>query len=162
MKKQILKDEPNFCGIAINDAVPLQTIIELGVTMAWTLNPRNKALNCKKVLVAGNNKDCHPCYKPIYGKHCHGCHERINQKGFYFIAEIERIERCSDFISRTKGMADESFRKHHCFFKYPIIGAYPENKPRYAVYFKNSVEIEIKKFSSSSFKFPQNPVIYIP
>jgi hypothetical protein len=31
---QIRRDEPTFQGIAVNDAVSLETIIELGVTMA--------------------------------------------------------------------------------------------------------------------------------
>lgn len=55
MKGQILIDEPKFQGIAINDAVPIQIVKKLAVTMAWTLNPNNFALNHQKILIAGNN-----------------------------------------------------------------------------------------------------------
>jgi len=75
MRHQILRDIPNFQGIAVNDAVPIQTVINLGVTMAWTLNPDNPALIHNKVLVAGNDKMKHPCYSPPHGTgnlfHCH-------------------------------------------------------------------------------------------
>lgn len=56
-------------------------------------------------------------------------------------------------------MADDSFRKHHCFHKYPIY-SWPQNKIRYEIYFENPTEI--RNFSSVYFEFPQNPIIYIP
>jgi len=41
--KNLLK-KMGYKGIAVNDAVPIQTVINLGVTMAWTLKPHNSAL----------------------------------------------------------------------------------------------------------------------
>lgn len=158
---QIRRDEPNFSGIAVNDAVSLQTIIELGVTMAWVISIDNPALSHEKILIAGNDKLNHPCYSPPNGT---GCHQRIMQKGQYFIADIEKIVRCEDYMVTTKGNGDKNFRKHHCFKKYPlqkhpITGKYwEENKPRYAVYIKNPSEN--KDFSSTNFHFLRNPILY--
>lgn len=158
---QIKKDEPNFKGIAVNDAVSLETIIELGVTMAWVIFPNNPALKFKKIIIAGNDKLKHPCYSPPNGE---GCHQRLMQKGKYFIADIVKIVRCEDYMIETKGDGDENFKKHHCFKKYPLkpdqrTGKYwEENKPRYAVYFKNPTQN--KNFSSTNFDFLRNPIIY--
>ena len=168
---QIKRDEPQFKGIAVNDAVPLENIIELGVTMAWVISIDNPALIYDKILIAGNDKKYHPCYHPRYNtnkvKECQGCHDRIYQKGEYFIADIEKIVRCEDYMVETNGYGDESFRKHHCF-KFednkPLkpdlkTGKYwEENKPRYAVYIKNPTEI--KNFSSTNFHFLRNPILY--
>jgi hypothetical protein len=156
--KNLLK-KMGYKGIAVNDAVPIQTVINLGVTMAWTLNPDNPALIHNKILVAGNDKMKHPCYSPPHGT---GCHPRLMEQGFYFIATITRIERCAHYVIATGGMADASFRQHHCFFNYPILTPYPENNPRYAVYFDNSINIPILHFSNRAFRFPMMPVIYFP
>ena len=125
--------------------------------MAWVISINNPALIHDKILIAGNDKKYHPCYHPRYNtnkiKECQGCHDRIYQKGKYFITDIEKIVRCEDYMIETNGYGDESFRKHHCF-------KFEENKPRYAVYIKKPTEI--KNFSSNNFIFLQDPVNYFP
>jgi hypothetical protein len=166
MKSQILKDEPMYLGLAVNDSVPIQTIISLGITMAWTLDPVHidyiaKSTN-PKILVAGNSKLKHICYQAPHGQ---GCHQRLMQKGLYFIADIEKVLYCEDYMKETKGVGDINFRKHHCFNTYPIIPDpitkkyWEEKKKRYAIYFKNPSKI--CNFSNTNFEFSQNPIVFI-
>ena len=167
-KEQVQIDEPNFRGIALHDAVPLQTIQNLGVTMAWILSAQR--VNCinnlirqntnVRVLIAGNDKECHPCYHPRYNTNnqhdCIGCHDRIDQKGLYFIADIVEIKNCLNYVRNTGGMADSNFRAHHCFINYPTM---TWDVRRHAIYFTNASVI--RNFSMD-FNFTQRPTVYIP
>ncbi len=156
---QIRNDLPNFRGLYVNDAVPLATVSSLGVTMAWVLGQPNIAAihnkSIRKILIAGNNKTEHPCYIPPHGQ---GTHPVRLEKGMYFIADIDRIENCVQYLHSTVGQADPAFRAHHSHIAYPLLHPTPMqfSSRRYAIYFHNPSPIQ--QFSSNAFAFSQNPV----
>jgi len=131
--------------------------------MAWVIHYDNAALNHEKILIAGNDKLKHPCYSPPNGQ---GCHQRLMEKGSYFMADIKKVVRCEDYMIETSGNGDENFLNHHCFKKYPlkrdpVTGKYWEEKrARYAVYFETPSTI--KSFSNNRFDFLRDPIIYFP
>jgi hypothetical protein len=158
--QQIRIDLPSFRGLYVNDAVPLATVSSLGVTMAWVLGQKNIAYiqngTIREILIAGNDKLEHPCYAPPHGS---GTHPRQFEKGLYFIATIERIEHCISYLSTTHGHADPAFQQHHSHIAYPCSTAHASahfNDRRYAIYFNNPTSV--RRFSSCSFDFVQNPV----
>jgi len=142
----IQNDEPNFKGTVICDSQQINLVRELGVTLSWVLDA-DRLKNIKYLLITGTDRT----YKNVFKE------KTKEEKGLYFIAEIERIVNMSEYLKQTNGWADEFVRKHHSSLTFPI-HEWIKDK-RFAIFFTNPTEI--RTFSHKNFSFTQNPVLYI-
>jgi len=157
IKDIINKELPDFEGICINDRFPLEILREeMCLTMAWKLN-QERVGGYKKILIAGNDEySCKEHFNKKYNKNF-----EINQRGKYFIADIEDVISVREAIESKKW--DAAIQEHDDYYDW--ISYQIENKEynsldsRYIIKFENPTGI--KEFKQKYFSFYRNPILYI-